>query len=75
MQRNKIGTVTLTGAGCGKDLITVKGLNALKAAEVVVYDDLIDKSLLNGLNAEKIFVGKRSGRHSKPQEEINNILI
>ncbi len=75
MQRNKIGTVTLTGAGCGKDLITVKGLNALKAAEVVVYDDLIDKSLLNGLNAEKIYVGKRSGKHSKPQEEINKILI
>lgn len=75
MQRNKIGTVTLVGAGCGKDLITVKGLNALKAAEVVVYDDLIDKSLLAGLNAEIIYVGKRSGKHSKIQAEINKIII
>lgn len=75
MQRNKIGTVSLTGAGCGSDLITIKGFKALKNADVIVYDDLLDNSLLENLKAEKIYVGKRSGYHSMPQNEINNILI
>lgn len=42
----RTGAVTLVGAGCGRDLITVKGLCALQQADVVVYDDLIDKNLL-----------------------------
>ena len=52
----KIGSVCLVGAGCGKDLITIEGMNALKNAEVVVYDDLIDDGLLSEApaNAEKI---------------------
>ncbi|MGN1203086.1 MAG: uroporphyrinogen-III C-methyltransferase [Eubacterium sp.] len=72
-----IGSVTLVGAGCGKDLITVKGLNAVKCADVIVYDDLIDNNLLNEAreNAEKIYVGKRTGKHSEKQENINKILV
>lgn len=72
-----MGSVTLVGAGCGKGLITVKGLNAVKGADVIVYDDLIDFDLLNEAkdNAQKIFVGKRLGRHNEKQENINRILI
>lgn len=72
-----MGSVTLIGAGCGKDLITVRGLKAVKSADVIVYDDLIDENLLNYAkpDAEMIFVGKRFGKHSEKQENINNILI
>jgi uroporphyrinogen III methyltransferase/synthase len=72
-----MGNVTLVGAGCGKDLITVKGLNAVKSADVIVYDDLIDNNLLNVVsdNTELIYVGKRLGHHSEKQENINKILI
>jgi len=71
------GKVYLTGAGPGDiDLITVKGLNILKEADVIIYDSLIDKKLLDYAKneAEKIFVGKRSGNHTLPQEEINRLL-
>ncbi|ENN96475.1 uroporphyrin-III C-methyltransferase [Methanocaldococcus villosus KIN24-T80] len=72
-----MGKVILVGAGPGdKELITVKGLKAIKEADVIVYDDLIDKDLLNyNKNAELIYVGKRKGRHSYKQEDINKILI
>ncbi|MDE7248650.1 MAG: uroporphyrinogen-III C-methyltransferase, partial [Lachnospiraceae bacterium] len=72
------GKVILTGAGCGAyDLITVRGMNAVRDAQVLVYDDLIDERLLShaGESCEKIYVGKRSGKHSMPQEEINALLI
>ncbi len=73
----KEGSVTLVGAGCGKDLITVKGLLALEKADVVIYDDLIDQGLLlkTRRDCEKVYVGKRSGKHSKSQEEINVLLV
>lgn len=73
----KLGTVTLLGAGCGKGLITVEGMKALKAAEVVVYDDLIDTDLLLELSpeCEKIYVGKRFAKHSEKQEKIQEVLI
>ncbi len=71
------GQVTLVGAGCGRGLITQLGLSALQRAESVVYDDLIDPQLLEEVpeNCRRIYVGKRSGQHSKKQEEINSILI
>lgn len=72
------GMVTLVGAGCGAyDLITLRGLNAIRKAEVLVYDDLIDARLLEHASesCEKIYVGKRIGVHSREQEEINAILI
>lgn len=72
------GYVYLVGAGCGQaDLITVRGLALLRSCEVVVYDDLIAQELLDAVpeNTEKIYMGKRSGRHSAPQSEICALLI
>ena len=72
------GRVALVGAGCGRaDLITVRGLRLLQQCRAVVYDDLIDTALLDTApaGAERIYVGKRSGRHSAPQAEINAALI
>jgi uroporphyrin-III C-methyltransferase len=69
------GRVLFVGAGPGApDLITVRGLKALQAADVILYDSLIDPALLEGLRAERIFVGKRCGRHSMRQERITRLL-
>ncbi|MCI5667557.1 MAG: uroporphyrinogen-III C-methyltransferase [Oscillospiraceae bacterium] len=71
------GTVTLVGAGCGDfDLITLRGREALSGCDTVIYDSLIDMRLLEFCpDAEKICVGKRAGRHSAAQEEINALLV
>lgn len=72
------GTVYLVGAGCGEaDLITVRGLRLVRTCQALVYDDLIAEDLLSEVpeEAEKIYVGKRYGRHSMSQEEICGILI
>lgn len=73
-----IGKVYLIGAGCGEaDLITLKGLKKLVEADIVLFDSLVDETLLNNLsdNVEKIYVGKRYNQKSMPQNEINNLLI
>ena len=57
------GFVSLVGAGPGDpDLLTVKGLKAIQAAEVVVYDRLVSKEILElaHVSAEMIYVGKSS---------------
>lgn len=72
------GLVSLIGAGCGRaDLITLRGLRLLQRCDVVVYDDLIDRSLLDAAppQAERIYMGKRQGRPSPSQEEICQLLI
>lgn len=72
------GIVHLVGAGPGDPrLITVLGLDLLRQADVVVYDRLVSKDLVAQARpeAEKIFVGKESGGHSYPQEEINALLV
>jgi uroporphyrin-III C-methyltransferase len=72
------GKVFLVGAGPGDpELITLKGLRCLRAADIVVYDRLINPDLLDEarLDAERVFVGKESGCHSMKQEEINALLI
>ena len=72
------GCVWLIGAGCGAmDLITVRGLNLLRRCDAVVYDDLIDRRLLDEApaEAERIYMGKRSGKHSAPQNEISHTLV
>lgn len=71
------GSVTLVGAGCGRGLITLKGFKILQQAEVLVYDDLLDPELLRAApkDCEILYVGKRFGRHSSRQEEINALLI
>ena len=73
-----LGMVSLIGAGCGRwDLITLRGLELLKNCGAVVYDDLIDRRLLDfaPAGARRISVGKREGRPSPRQEEINGLLI
>ena len=72
------GFVSLVGAGCGSaDLITLRGLRRLQACDTVIYDDLIDPELLRyaPAHAQRIYMGKRSGRHSASQEEICMALI
>jgi uroporphyrinogen III methyltransferase/synthase len=71
------GRVTLIGAGPSRDLITLRGLERIKRADVIVYDDLIDDRILSEASkeCEKIYVGKRFGKHSMKQEQINAILI
>lgn len=72
------GTVYLVGAGPGDpELITVKGSNILKAADVIVYDRLANPELLSitSEESEHIYVGKRPGKPSVSQEQINHILI
>jgi uroporphyrin-III C-methyltransferase len=72
------GHVALVGAGPGAaDLITVRGARLLAACHAVVYDNLVDASLLDCVpaTAERIFVGKESGRHCLPQPAINQLLI
>ena len=66
--------VILVGAGPGdEELITLKGLKAIQNADVIVYDDLVGKGLLKYAkeDAELIYVGKRKGKHSHKQYEIN----
>ncbi len=73
-----LGRVYLVGAGTGDaELFTRKGERILKDCDTVVYDDLIPQNLLEETkhDCEKIFVGKRFGKHSKTQEEIQEILI
>ncbi|MCI0830232.1 MAG: uroporphyrinogen-III C-methyltransferase [Chloroflexi bacterium] len=72
------GKVYLVGAGPGDPgLITVKGMQALEQAQVVVYDRLVDPVLLEAVpkNAERIFVGKARGRQQLTQPEINRLLV
>ncbi len=71
------GIVYLIGAGPGDPgLITVRGIERLKQADVVVYDRLANHSLLaHARQAELIDVGKQPDRHPVPQAEINALLV
>jgi len=72
------GFVSLIGAGPGDpELITVKGLRRLRAAEVVIYDALVGEALLQECraDAELIYAGKRAGQHYRSQDEINALLL
>ena len=74
----KTGKVYLIGAGPGDPgLITVKGLECLKKADVVVYDYLANEQLLGSVKegAERIYVGKKGGEHTLPQEKISALII
>ena len=73
----KQGQVILVGAGPGDpELLTVGGRRALLEAEVVVYDRLVSKAILDLIpeNAQRIDVGKQAGCHPVPQQQINAIL-
>lgn len=72
------GTVFLIGAGPGDpELLTLKALNVLKRADVVVHDRLVSREILALLpsTVRTISVGKEAGFHSVPQERINGILV
>ena len=71
------GTVFLVGAGPGDPrLLTVGAMECMKRAEVVVYDHLADESILSyaPADAELIYVGKQSCKHTMRQEDINVLL-
>lgn len=72
------GKVYLVGAGPGDpELITVKGANVLKQADVIVYDRLANPELLSMTSdrSEHLYVGKRPDKPSVSQSQINRILI
>lgn len=71
------GKVYLVGAGPGDyGLITLKGLQTIEIADVLVYDRLINENLLYRApkGCEKIYVGKQAANHALPQEQINELL-
>ena len=72
-----MGKVYLVGAGPGDmKLITIKGLELIRQADVIIYDNLVNKGLLEYAHAgaEIIYAGKKASRHELPQKEINALL-
>ncbi len=70
--------VYLVGAGVGDiELLTVKAKEVLKKAEVLVYDQLANKKILEDVphDCEKIFVGKMANNHTLTQDEINDLIV
>ncbi len=75
---NKKGKAYLVGAGPGDiGLLTIKGAECLRKADVVVYDFHLNAQLLNYVRpeAEFIYAGKRGGHHTMGQEDINKLLV
>jgi len=73
-----MGTVFLIGAGPGDPgLITDKGKRLLESADVIIYDRLIENSLLNhaSKDCETIYAGKKPGEHKLTQEDINELMV
>lgn len=72
------GKVYLAGGGCGDaELVTLRALKVLQQCQTVVYDNLVSEKLLQWTrpDCEKIYVGKRYGRHAVKQSEINMLLV
>ena len=72
-----MGRVYLIGAGPGDpELLTLKAYKVLKKADVVLFDALVNREVLQFTKPDclKIYVGKREGKHTIPQEEINDLL-
>ncbi|HHX8440447.1 TPA: uroporphyrinogen-III C-methyltransferase [Vibrio diabolicus] len=72
------GEVALVGAGPGDpELLTVKALNCLQQADVVLYDYLVSEEIMALIPSDTILVcvGKRAGHHSVPQEKTNQLLV
>ena len=72
-----VGHVSLVGAGPGDPgLLTRKAIASLRAADLVLYDALIDEKILRyARQAQRFFVGKRKGRHALTQDKINALMI
>ncbi|MEM1022417.1 MAG: uroporphyrinogen-III C-methyltransferase [Myxococcota bacterium] len=71
------GFVSLVGAGPGDpELISLKAVDRLRRADLVLYDALLDPAVLDhALEAQRFYVGKRAGRHAMKQETINALLV
>lgn len=72
------GSVTLVGAGPGDaEYLTLKAVRALQGADVILFDDLVDDSVLelSRREARRMMVGKRGGRESCRQEDINDLMV
>ena len=75
---NRAGEIILVGAGPGDSgLLTLRGLQVMQLADVVLYDHLVSDEVLDLVrrDADRICVGKRAGAHSVPQEETNSLLV
>ena len=78
MPEHSKGKVYLIGAGPGDPgLVTVRARELIETADVIVYDYLANPKLMDWArsDAEKVYVGKRSGLHSIPQDEIEEMLV
>ncbi|MBN9280257.1 MAG: uroporphyrinogen-III C-methyltransferase, partial [Hyphomicrobium sp.] len=76
--QTRAGRVTLVGAGPGNaELLTLKAVRALQAADVILYDDLVSDEVLElaRREAKRLLVGKRGGRESCRQEDINTLMV
>ncbi|WP_426237816.1 siroheme synthase CysG [Pararhizobium sp. DWP1-1-3] len=76
--KSPIGRVTLVGAGPGDaELLTLKAVRALQAADVILFDDLVSDEVLElaRREAKRMLVGKRGGRTSCKQEDINAMMV
>jgi len=74
----QVGSVILVGAGPGDaELLTLKAVRALQGADVILFDDLVDGSVLElaRREARRMLVGKRGGRESCRQEDINELMV
>lgn len=77
-EKSSSGMVYLVGAGPGDpELITAKGIRCIAAADVLIYDYLAAKALLNHARpeCEQIYVGKKGGDHTLSQDGINALIV
>lgn len=73
---DQLGEVFLVGAGqSNKSQLTLRAHDLLKEADIIFYDSLIDETILELSQAEKVFVGKRANKHFKDQKDINQLLF
>jgi len=75
---NKLAKVFLVGTGPGDpDLLTVKALRLIENTDVIIYDRLVSDAILELIPAgvTRIYVGKETGNHTLPQQEINDLLV
>ena len=78
MSQRQFGRVTLVGAGPGDpELMTLKAIRVLQTADVILYDDLVSDAVLElaRRKARRMLVGKRGGRPSCAQEDINELMV